>query len=43
VITGHLAVESDEIFCVLLSGATNAGISRGRGAYTITDDDKSAL
>ena len=41
VVTGDTIVESDEAFYILLSGAANASISRGRGIGTIQNDDAS--
>jgi hypothetical protein len=41
VISGDTVVESDEAFYILLSGAANASISRGRGIGTIQNDDVS--
>jgi hypothetical protein len=40
-INGDTLVEADETFYVILSGATNAAIGRGRGTATITNDDAS--
>lgn len=41
VINGDTLVEGDETLFVLLSGATNASVSKGRGIGTITNDDTS--
>jgi Tol biopolymer transport system component len=40
-IRGDTLVEGNETLFVLLSGQTNAGISKGRGVGTITNDDSS--
>jgi uncharacterized repeat protein (TIGR01451 family) len=40
-ISGDTQVEGDETLYVLLSGAVNASIGRGRGVGTITNDDLS--
>jgi hypothetical protein len=41
VINGDAVVEGNETLLVLLSGATNASISKARGVGTITNDDTS--
>ncbi len=41
VINGDTTIEGDETLYLLLSGATNASIGRGRGVGTILDDDAS--
>jgi hypothetical protein len=41
VINGDAVVEGNETLLVLLSGATNASISKARGVGTITNDDAS--
>lgn len=41
VINGDITVEGDETLFVLLSGAVNASISKGRGTGTILNDDSS--
>jgi uncharacterized repeat protein (TIGR01451 family) len=41
VINGDAAVEGNETLLILLSGATNASISKARGVGTITNDDSS--
>jgi uncharacterized delta-60 repeat protein len=41
VINGDSLVEGNETFFVLLSGATNASVSKARGVGTITNDDTS--
>ncbi|UFN49473.1 cellulase family glycosylhydrolase [Roseomonas sp. OT10] len=42
-VTGDTAVEADEGFTLLLSGATGATIADGTGAATIRNDDAAAL
>ncbi|HEY0076507.1 MAG TPA: Calx-beta domain-containing protein, partial [Abditibacteriaceae bacterium] len=40
-VNGDSMVEGDETLYVILSGAVNASIGRGRGVGTITNDDSS--